>query len=246
MSDWQRKFVHGLAASHQTGRMAIYRNNVVASLMTAIEDTFPIFARYVGESCFKQLAFQFVETYKPDHAVLADYGKQFPAFIKHQEGLTEYPYLSDLARLERLYIDAFHSADGDSIRIDEFQNLFAQPDFLPECRFVFRPDFNLFSAKFSVVSLWLEHQKQQEADLSGIQIDHPEFAFLIRRQHRVQLIRVTQSDWVALSKIQDGITLGDVIDQMAVIDQTWSFISLFQQMIHFECVSELRIDERGN
>lgn len=246
MSDWQRQFAHELASGHQTGRMAIYRNNVVASLMTAMEDTFPVFVRYVGESFFKQLAFQFVETHKPDNAVLADYGEQFPAFIKHQEGLTEYPYLSELARLERLYIDAFHSADGGAIRIEEFQTLLAQPDLLPTCRLVFRPDFHLFFAEFAVVSLWLEHQKQQEADLSGIQIDRPEFAFLIRRQQRVHLIRVTQSDWVALSKIQEGMKLGDVIEQMTVIDPAWSFIPLFQQMIHFECVSELRIDERGS
>jgi hypothetical protein len=52
----------------------------------------------------------------PRSPVIFEYGGSFADFLERFEPLAGYPYLPDVARLERAWLDAFHAADADPLQ----------------------------------------------------------------------------------------------------------------------------------
>lgn len=92
-------------------RYNVYRNNVTASLVAAMEDGFPAIRAELGARYFKALAAEFVRAHPPKDARLFTYGADFPAFLAGFPPLAAYPHLPDLARLELALRAAYHAAD---------------------------------------------------------------------------------------------------------------------------------------
>jgi hypothetical protein len=86
--------------SDPAGRFAVYRNNVFASLIDALADTYPVMLALVGNEFFRAMAKVFVQTNPPRSRVLACYGSGFADFVEDFYPARSLPYLADVARLE--------------------------------------------------------------------------------------------------------------------------------------------------
>src|SRR5215471_13273493 len=64
-------------------RIAIYRNNVLASLTAVLRETFPVVCRLVDERFFGYAAHDFICLRPPSRPALSEYGAGFPDFLKH-------------------------------------------------------------------------------------------------------------------------------------------------------------------
>ena len=62
-------------------RFAVYRNNVVVSLVDALADTFAVTQELVGEAFFRAMARVFALADPPKSRLMAFYGESFPNFI---------------------------------------------------------------------------------------------------------------------------------------------------------------------
>ena len=62
-------------------RFAVYRNNVIASLLEALADTFPVTRALVGGRFFDRMARQFIVVEPPVSPIMSAYGETLPAFI---------------------------------------------------------------------------------------------------------------------------------------------------------------------
>ncbi len=60
--------------SDPAARLAVYRNNVVSSLIDAVADSFPVTQELVGEEFFRAMAAVFVRAHPPRSKVLTHYG----------------------------------------------------------------------------------------------------------------------------------------------------------------------------
>lgn len=112
-------------------RFAVYRNNVIFSLIDALADSFPVVQMLVGETFFRAMAREFAYQYPPRSPVLAQYGADFPGFIGDFQPAASLPYLADVARLEYAYIQAYHAADAAALPASQFAQTLAQPEVLP-------------------------------------------------------------------------------------------------------------------
>lgn len=92
-------------------RFSVYRNNVVVGLIEALNGNFPAVCRIVGETFFRALARAFVTVHPPASPILLDYGAGFPDFIASFEPAAPLSYLADVARIERAWIEAYHSRE---------------------------------------------------------------------------------------------------------------------------------------
>lgn len=86
--------------SDPTARLAVYRNNVVGSLIDALADAFPVAQQLVGVAFFRAMAGVFARQAPPRSRILAHYGEGFAEFIEGFEPARSVPYLADVARLE--------------------------------------------------------------------------------------------------------------------------------------------------
>ena len=116
----------GLCAHHGGStdkRFSIYRNNIVSSLIGAIESQFPATNRLLGEEYFRALARLYVTTEPPSSPVLAHYGDGFPPFIAAFPPLAHLPFLADVARIDRAQVRAYHAADAAGLTAEALARL---------------------------------------------------------------------------------------------------------------------------
>ncbi|MFC6673940.1 DNA-binding domain-containing protein [Marinobacterium aestuariivivens] len=167
-------------------RFAVYRNNVIASLIEALADSFPVVKALVGDRFFDAMAQGFVRQNLPASPVLARYGDAFPAFVADFEPAGSLPYLADVARLEWFYVQAFHAADAQPVATEAIGRLLADSDALPGLRLGLHPSAALLCSDHAVVSIWAAHQGT--GDLRRIDPGRPEQALLLRSGLEVQVL----------------------------------------------------------
>lgn len=93
-------------------RYNVYRNNVTVSLIDALAAVYPAVQRITGVGFFRAMARFHVRTTPPTSPLLFEYGSDFPAFIEAYDHAQDMPWLADVARIERAWLDAYHAADA--------------------------------------------------------------------------------------------------------------------------------------
>lgn len=199
--------------SDPTRRFAVYRNNVVVSLIDALADTFPVTLELVGDEFFRAMAGVFVRAAPPKSALLTEYGAGFPAFIERFEPARSVPYLADVARLELLRVRAFHAADVDPLSPDRVARALADPERLPALRATCHPSLGVLSSRYAIVSLWAAHQGI--GDLARVDPAVPENALVVRAGLEVQVVSLPPGGDVLVAGFASGLTLGDAAARAA-------------------------------
>ncbi len=136
-------------------RFSVYRNNVAAGLIGAIEARYPVSRQIAGEETFRAMARAFVGAHKPRSPVMIAYGGEFPEFVAGGAG-AERP-LADVARLENAWVEAYHADDASVATLGELAAL--TPDCLPGTRIVFHPAARLLRFATPAASLWAAAQE---------------------------------------------------------------------------------------
>jgi hypothetical protein len=98
-----------------TKRYNVYRNNVTVSLINGLAAVFPAVMRITGVDFFRAMARFHVRATPPTSPLLFEYGRDFPDFIERYEYAQSMPWLADVARIERAWLDAYHAADAEPL-----------------------------------------------------------------------------------------------------------------------------------
>src|SRR6266702_4770841 len=96
-------------------RYNVYRNNVTVNLIDALAAVYPAVQRITGVEFFRAMARFHVRETPPSSPLLFEYGRDFPAFIAHYPYAGGMPWLADVARVERAWLDAYHAADAATL-----------------------------------------------------------------------------------------------------------------------------------
>jgi hypothetical protein len=150
-------------------RFAIYRNNVIVSLVDALADTYPVVQAMVGIEFFRAMAREFVFVRPPASPVLAHYGAGFAEFIAGFPPAASLPYLPDLARLELMRVEVYHAADDT-------------------------PALRVLQSRHAVASLWAAHQVEDiNAALAQVDPANAEIALVLRSGLDVLVLRIGET-----------------------------------------------------
>ena len=141
-------------------RFAVYRNNVVVSLIDALATRFPALQRIVGEEFFRAMAGVFVRAHPPRSPLMMTYGEDLPAFVETFAPAAELPYLADVARLEAARTRAFHAADATPLPAEAFSDL--EPTDLETLRIRFSPSTATVRSSHPIVTIWAMNADEAE------------------------------------------------------------------------------------
>jgi hypothetical protein len=198
--------------SDPDARFAVYRNNVVHSLVAVLADTFPVVQQLVGEAFFAEMARCYVLGHPPTSPLMHRYGAHYPAWIAGFEPAAPLPYLSDVARLEWLRLCAFHAADAQAIDSDAVSALIAAPERLLRTVFTLHPSVAIVASSHPVVSLWAAHQfdeAQRDERLGALSLADAEAALVFRDAADDALVLpLAEADAALLATIASGRPLG--------------------------------------
>ena len=191
-------------------RLAVYRNNVMVSLLGVLADTFPVTRALVGEEFFHAMGQCFVRESPPQSPVMAEYGAGFADSIARFEPARSLPYLPDVARLEWLRLVALHAADApplDTARLAaRLAALLSNETDLARAHLRLHPSFAVLHSDWAVVSIWAAHQGVGE--LAAIDIDRAETAWVVRPDLDVDVIPVRAAAGALAAALLDGLPLG--------------------------------------
>ena len=196
-------------ASDPARRFAVYRNNVIVSLVDALADTFAVTQDLVGEAFFRAMARVFAYTNPPTSRLLVFYGETFPEFIERFPPAASLPYLADVARLEFLRVRAYHAADVAPVRSEDIVAVLADEDKLPDLGLALHPSLAVLDSAAAVVSLWAVHQGV--GDLATLVPDVPETALVVRDGLDVEVMKIPRATGVFIKAVKRGATLGDAM-----------------------------------
>ena len=133
-------------------RFSVYRNNVAASLTEALEQTFPILRKLIGDAAFKALAGAYLRAHPPTSPILSRYGESLPAFLETFQPLAHLGYLPDMARLERALVQSYHAADAAPLDPATFSA--TAPQDLPRLTLRFAPAVQLLRSPWPIHGIW--------------------------------------------------------------------------------------------
>jgi hypothetical protein len=170
----------GLAGSGKSAsvrRFGVYRNNVVAGLIDALEDTFPVVRRIVGDEFFSAMARVYAMANPPRSPVLLKYGETFPAFLQTFEPAQELPYLPDVAAIEFAWLRAYHAAEQRPL--DRHAFLAVSEASAPQLRLVLHSSATVVRSAFPAITIW--HANREQEVIEEIRLDQAgEDALIIR------------------------------------------------------------------
>ena len=191
-------------------RFAVHRNNIAVSLVDAMADTFPVCQALVGEDFFRPMAQIFVRTQPPTSPVLAWYGHAFPDFVSHFPPAASVPYLADVARLEWMWVHAYHAADDIALDVEPLGTLLATPEVLPHLQMRFHPSASVIDSKYAIVSILSAHEGLR--DIAPFVPDLPEAALIVRAGLEVECIPIAPAQASLFNALRAGTPLGRAIE----------------------------------
>lgn len=134
------------------GAMAVYRNTVIHGAVEALAANYPVVAQIVGEEMFEAIAVEFASSQPPKSPVLALYGEAFAEWLEEQAWAGDLPYLADVARIERLHVEALTAADAEPLAsVDDAS--------LATLRLKLHPALRFSWLQTPAMTIWLAHQQ---------------------------------------------------------------------------------------
>ena len=133
-------------------RFDVYRNNVTAGLIRALEAGFPAVKSLVGDDFFKATAVEFLRAHPPQSRIMMLYGEGFDDFLRGFAPAAGLGYLPDIAQLEQSIRRSYHSADAASVNPNILANL-SQAQFL-SARLQFAPAMSVQSSPWPIHAIW--------------------------------------------------------------------------------------------
>jgi hypothetical protein len=199
---------HGVTSHNSDApreRFAVYRNNVMVGLVSALEARFPATRKIVGEKFFKGAAKLLAATQPPRSPLMMFYGDEFPAFLADFEPARDVPYLADVARLEASRTRAYHAADAKSLTPAALLGSLA--DALAGMRFILHPSVEIVESDYPVVTIWA--MNSGENDLAPVTDWRGEDALVSRPRFDVEVRRLPPGGKTFLQNLAAKSPLGE-------------------------------------
>lgn len=186
-------------------RMDVYRNNVHSSLIDGLEQAFPVVLQLVGQEFFRAMAREYLRDHMPTRGTLVGFGDGLPEFLDAFPPVSSLPYLSDVARLELLWLRSYHAADDIVLAPDEISNV-PQED-LPDVKFILHPSLKAFQSAYPVSSIWQAHQPGQKPGSTNIG-EGGEAVLLLRTNLSVVVHQVEEGAVLFVDALRSGEPFG--------------------------------------
>lgn len=196
--------VAGPRGKAATKRYGVYRNNVTVSLINALVAVYPATERITGADFFREMARSHVRVSPPSSPLLFEYGRDFPDFVAHYEPARTLPWLADVARVERAWLDAYHAADIAPLSTADLAAV--RRDRLADAVLVPHPSARLVRSDYSALTIFLSNRSSEP--VPRLDASAPEDTLVTRPHLDVVLRRLPPGGAVFLERLFAGESFG--------------------------------------
>lgn len=195
------------------GRVSIYRNNSLAMFEGALERTYPVLRRRVGDDYFHQLARDYRARHPSRSGDLHWIGERFPGYVADTETGSGYEWLADLASLEWACETALIAGQEPAVGPGALAGL--QPEQLAATRFRLQPSLRCIAFSFPVLDVWRANQPGAD----GAPIDLARGAQCVAvscSEEGLELRELSPAVLEFIRLLQGEATLGEAVDRSRI------------------------------
>jgi hypothetical protein len=189
-------------------RYNVYRNNVTVSLINALAAIFPATQRITGVDFFRAMARFHVRATPPLSPLLFEYGRDFPDFIERYEYAQSVPWLADVARIERAWLDAYHAADAEPLTPQTLGSI--PPERLADAVLTAHPATRIVRSRFPAVTIFTANRSDGPG--GRVEAVEPEDALVTRPGLEVEARRLPPGGAIFLTRLANGEPLGAAVE----------------------------------
>lgn len=229
--------LHAWNGSDPATRFAVYRNNVVVSLIDALADTYPVVQALVGEVFFRAMAGVYARAHPPRSRIMAYYGSDFADFIATFPPAASVPYLADVARLEMARVLAYHAADAKPVATDALHAALDNPSQLAAMGLALHPSVQVLTSSFAGLSIWAAHQ--DVTDAPAVDPDVPQAVLVHRNALAVDCLELAKGSAIWISKLQCGQTLLNAADAALHADAGFDLTHALALLLQLQLITHI-------
>jgi hypothetical protein len=134
-------------------RVGIYADAYFYRLHDVLKEDFPCTYRIVGDVNFHNLITGYLIEYPPSEPSVLYAGRHLPHYLRRILGepggsFSKWPFVADVARLERACIEVFHGADADALESSSLRDL--APESWPSLKIRLHPAAQILDLKWRI------------------------------------------------------------------------------------------------
>ncbi|NGO55843.1 DNA-binding domain-containing protein [Allomesorhizobium camelthorni] len=229
-------FIAGPNGKAAKKRYAVYRNNVTVSLINALAATFPATLRITGVDFFRAMARFHVRATPPTSPLLFEYGYDFPDFIERYEYAGSMPWLADVARIERAWLDAYHAADAAPLPPQALASI--PPAHLADTILTPHPATRIVRSRYPAVTIFAANRVG--GPVTPIEASEPEDALVTRPGMEVVVRRLPPGGAVFLTRLLAGEPLAAAAEAALTDDSEFDLSANIAGMIEAGVFNDIR------
>ncbi len=215
-------------------RVATYRNNLMHNYCEALRAVYPVIERLVGEAFFAAAARQYIVTHPSRSGDLHDFGHELGGFLDGFEPAAALPYLGDVARLEWLWHECFHSAEHSPLALDRLAGV--ATDSLDALRMHLHPACRLLASPYPVGKIWSVNQPDWSAPTNvDLATDGAARLLLRRNNFAVVIESLGEGEFELLCALSRGEPLLRACEQALAAEPDFDFGSILPGLVE-RCV----------
>jgi hypothetical protein len=199
-------------------RVDVYANMYFFRILEVLGDEFAKIVTLIGAEAFHNLITDYLLAHRPAHPSLREVGARLPAYLATHPLTEGRPWLSELARLERLRFELFDGPDATALTLDAVRTM--APESLPELELRTVPCLATLPTEFAIAPLWRRLEtpagSEDRPANRGESEPPPRSAatILVWRKDLTVFHRALDGDEiVCLPLLQEGTTFGAVCER---------------------------------
>jgi hypothetical protein len=196
--------------------LSVYRNTVAKGSADALAATYRTVEQLVGKDWFRAAAVTYAAARPPIRPSLLDYGGDFADWLASFPPAQDTPYLAEVARIDRLWQEAYFAPDAVPLAAEAFGGL--RPDELGRLTTRLHPSARLAAFDRNIVSLWLAHQAPALALDEFELADEPERVLVVRPAMDVAVRIIDRGGYAFLASCAAGESLQRAAERALAVD----------------------------
>lgn len=209
-------------------RMEVYAEGYPARISEALAEAYPAISKILGAGAFSDLARGFAQSRSFEHYNLNAVAPFFPDFLRATPWRESFPFLNDLADLERAVHLAFHAKTHDPATPEDFAEKAARDG--ENLVFQFQPHVFVVRSFWPIFDIWnARHLPPAEIK---IEVENRPQAVLVHRKNEQVFCQILDTmEAAVLQQLIKGETLSCAFDVMTEADDIAPVQSWFTKWI---------------
>jgi hypothetical protein len=191
-------------------RVAIYANAYFYRLLDVFKEDFPATLAVLGDDQFHNLITGYLIEYPPSEPSIMHAGRSLSDFLRGHPLVERFPFIADLATLERAQVEVFHAADAFPLTATDLSAI--PPEQWPAILILRHPASRLLELGWSVTGILRAVERQENWETPAAVTAH----LLVSRCKAKVFYRELECDELAALRVaENGATFAALCEAVA-------------------------------